>query len=368
MFRIFTFIPSPYQRQTFRALFEADLIERVFYLSGHSFDRKWPRSDLWEFEEILRGCVIDISSQPYPLNFAMKLPPPKNVCTIVSGYTYLFHQFMMRLLHAMDRRWVFWGERPGLNGNKNVLRGHIRRHLQGPLGSANAIVAMGTVSKISYEQLFPSQSVFNIPYFCDLENFRRASLMASRDCGEICILFSGQLVQRKGVDILIRAFVELCRQTGPIGQRLRLSILGDGPERETLRRLVPSDIERQVDFLGHRRQADLPSIFASSDIFCLPSRHDGWGLVVNEALASGLPIVVSDAVGAGFDLVENGRNGLVTSTDDVASLRRALVELVCSEKLRRDMSIQSSRIAESWGLDEAVRRWREVHEHVFQRD
>ena len=59
-------------------------------------------------------------------------------------------------------------------------------------------------------------------------------------------------------------------------------------------------------------------------VFVLPSRHDGWGVVVNQALAAGLPVITSDAVGAGLDLVENGVNGMCVAANDVEALYRAL--------------------------------------------
>ena len=65
-----------------------------------------------------------------------------------------------------------------------------------------------------------------------------------------------------------------------------------------------------------------------SDVFVLPSRHDGWGVVVNQALAAGLPIITTDAVGAGLDFVENGVNGICVPANNVNALFNAMETIV----------------------------------------
>ena len=96
-------------------------------------------------------------------------------------------------------------------------------------------------------------------------------------------------------------------------------------------------------FLGHRAPAELPGLFAEADAFVLPSRHDGWGVVINEALGAGLPIIVSDGVGAAHDLVTHGVNGLITPAGDACALRDALVLLAC-DPLRRRAMADASRV------------------------
>ena len=77
--------------------------------------------------------------------------------------------------------------------------------------------------------------------------------------------------------------------------------------------------------LGFRNQTELPGLYAAADVLVLPSDGDEtWGLVVNEAFACGLPAVVSDAVGCGPDLVEEGATGAVFALDDVGSLQTRL--------------------------------------------
>ena len=99
-------------------------------------------------------------------------------------------------------------------------------------------------------------------------------------------------------------------------------------------------------------------------MFVLPSRHDGWGVVVNEAIGAGLPIIVSDRVGA-RDLVENGVNGFITIAGNVDSLASALFKLARSHALRESFGRSSANRAAQWDVDEGVRRWVELSDQVL---
>jgi glycosyltransferase involved in cell wall biosynthesis len=259
----------------------------------------------------------------------------------------------MRYLAWTGKPFMFWGEIPGFLDRGPVGR-FMRSQLQSPLKAACGIAAIGEVAEKAYQRLFPKKQVFNIPYFCDLDPYRSAASANRKQPSEkLEIIFSGQLIDRKGVDVLLAAFARVGRENA----RLHLRLLGSGPKGDHYRSMVPQEIANRIDFAGHVDPQELPEIFAKADIFCLPSRHDGWGVVVNEALGAGLPIIVSDKVGAGADLVQHGRNGLITSAGDVDALADALRLLGSDDNLRASMAEESRIISEDWGIDEGVRRW-----------
>jgi len=88
-------------------------------------------------------------------------------------------------------------------------------------------------------------------------------------------------------------------------------------------------------------------------------------VVVNEALGAGLPIIVSDAVGAGRDLVRDGYNGIVTSAEDINALADALLRIGADHDLRSKMAENSREMAKSWGLEEGARRWEKAVRNVL---
>ena len=132
---------------------------------------------------------------------------------------------------------------------------------------------------------------------------------------ERVFLFSGSLIARKGVDLLVAAFARLAQEF----PNVRLRIVGDGELRV---------VSERVDFVGFRDWQELPREYAAADVLCVPSRYDGWGLVVPEGLASGLPVIATDRMGAALEFVETGRNGWLISAGDEEALLSAMREAV----------------------------------------
>lgn len=132
------------------------------------------------------------------------------------------------------------------------------------------------------------------------------------------ILYVGQLIVRKRVDLLLKAFSQLGMPTA------HLRIIGQGKEAQDLQQLASElGIAERVSFSPSMPNAAIASAMAAADVLVLPSRFDGWGAVVNEALMVGTPVICSDRCGAS-DVIENGRNGYVFEANNVRSLRERL--------------------------------------------
>jgi glycosyltransferase involved in cell wall biosynthesis/O-antigen/teichoic acid export membrane protein len=151
----------------------------------------------------------------------------------------------------------------------------------------------------------------------------------------------GRLDPQKGLDLLVRAFARL---RGPA----TLALAGAGPEEARLRALVASlGLDERVVLLGRRQ--DVPRVLAALDVFCMPSRWEGFGLALVEAMAAGLPVVAS-AVDSLPEVLADG--GLLVAPDDVDALARALDDLLASPS-RRAASFDVSAMVAGW---EAVYR------------
>src|SRR5262249_5970272 len=122
---------------------------------------------------------------------------------VLSDYSALTTQIAMRYLTRRRKPWVFWGEIPGLRRQGRLTR-FIRHRLQRPIrGGAVAIAAIGSLAVAFYQKHFPEIPVFNIPYFCDLAPFRAAATQRGNEKGPaVGVLFSGQFIERKGIDVL----------------------------------------------------------------------------------------------------------------------------------------------------------------------
>ena len=283
--------------------------------------------------------------------------------TVVSDYSAPTAQLAMRTLARRDEPFVFWGEAPGFQARGKV-GSWVRRQLQAPLKNTAAIAAIGSRATGIYQDLFPQKQIYNIPYFCDLVPYEAAAnLSPPKKTDDVNVLFSGQLIERKGVETLLDAFL-VAHEKCP---NLALKILGGGPLRERLEERIPSHLKDRISLLGHVEPNEIPPIFASCDVFCLPSQYDGWGVVVNEALGAGLPVIVSDAVGAGHDLVDHDVNGFVVKAGDERSLADALTNIADSSRRDR-MTIAARDAREKWSLDRGAQLWLSVVEDVLERE
>ncbi|MBU4414228.1 MAG: glycosyltransferase [Proteobacteria bacterium] len=155
-------------------------------------------------------------------------------------------------------------------------------------------------------------------------------LIAERSLnGKRIVLFVGRLVKIKGVDRLLKAFIEVSKS---VPDSL-LVIVGDGPERLTLEKLaLRSGIKEQVIFEGRLEGADLLVWYLLGDLFVLPSHHEPYGAVVNEALMAGMPVLCSNRAGAS-DLICEGKNGYIFDPYDTSRLARLIIEQLRNKSL-----------------------------------
>ncbi len=143
----------------------------------------------------------------------------------------------------------------------------------------------------------------------------------------VVVLFVGKLTARKGAAALIQAYAKIHDHHGEAW----LVIAGAGGEESRLKALVAEMGLSRVLFAGFTNQTELPKVYAAADIFVLPAAgHEPWGLVVNEAMAAGLPVIVSDEVGAAPDLVRGKGTGIVYHRGDIDALAQALRVLIQS--------------------------------------
>jgi len=132
------------------------------------------------------------------------------------------------------------------------------------------------------------------------------------------VLYVGQLVERKGVIQLLKVLDKL--RDSEIG----LLIIGSGPQEVKLREFCLVQNLHNVFFEGFQQQESLPHYYAMADIFILPSFKEVWGLVVNEALASGLYVLCSNRTGVAHDLIKEGWNGRTFDPHDVDQLAKLI--------------------------------------------
>jgi glycosyltransferase involved in cell wall biosynthesis len=188
----------------------------------------------------------------------------------------------------------------------------------------------------------PEERLFFSPHCIDNDSFAlRAGNQTRHDeprgaAGTKFVLFVGKLVERKRPFDMIRALALL----GAQGFRATAVFVGSGELEDSLRREASNNGVATI-FHGFQNQSRLPSLYAAADLLVLPSDHqETWGLVVNEAMACGVPAVVSDAVGCGPDLIEAGSTGAVFPLGNISALAEAIQATLALEpsSVRRHLS------------------------------
>jgi glycosyltransferase involved in cell wall biosynthesis len=188
------------------------------------------------------------------------------------------------------------------------------------------------------------------PYAVDVESFRAGSRLTAQEraaarsrlglqAGERAVLAVAKLNPREAPSDLLRALPHL-------PEDVRLLVAGDGPARLELERLAAELGPGRVRFLGYVPYAELPVLYAAADLFVHAASEERWGVSVAEALACGLPVVASSRVGAGRDLVADGKNGWIYPAGDVPGLARRTAGALALD--RQAVAAASREILAGW--------------------
>ncbi len=167
------------------------------------------------------------------------------------------------------------------------------------------------------------------------------------------VLFIGQFIPRKGIDILLEAWARKAAD----GQ---LVLIGGGDLEEAYRTQIEKLGLTDVQIRGFLPKEQVFQYYKAADLFVLPTREDIWGLVINEAMACGLPVISTDRCIAACELIENERNGFVVKTESVGELTAALDRLLSASDLRSRISENNLQKIRPYTLDNVVKKHREV--------
>ena len=218
------------------------------------------------------------------------------------------------------------------------------------VGAFDAALVAGTPQRdYALELGIPPSHAFTPVDVVDNERFARlaAASRADRPAGDARrFLTVSRLTPRKGVDVLLEAYARYRDQTPDPWD---LEVVGDGPERAALEATAGPG----VTFAGFVQGDAVGRAYGRADAFVLPSLADPWGLVVNEAMAASLPVVVSEGAGCAPDLVEPGRNGWTAPPGDAGALAACLSRVADLEAdARAAMGERSREIVAGYGLDD----------------
>jgi glycosyltransferase involved in cell wall biosynthesis len=243
---------------------------------------------------------------------------------------------------------------PAVAAAKRLTLGALLPRIHGAL-------AIGTLNREFYLAYgVPDDRIFWVPYAVDNARFRaeaarwqpsrpalRAALGLPPDLP--VVLYAGKLIPRKRPLDLLEAYARIAAD-----HPAALVLLGEGMERPRLEAAIARHGLPHVRITGFVNLSEIGRYYAAADVLVLPSEYEPWGLVLNEGMCFGLPVVASDAVGAAPDLVRAEDNGFVYAAGDVAALAHALRRLLGDPALRARMGARSREIVAGFSYDADV--------------
>ncbi len=241
-----------------------------------------------------------------------------------------------------------------------------------------AVLPIGTLNEQYWRHYFGDDvPLFPMPYAVDNAYFQRKSQEAqatrrelqrelNMEEGRPVILFASKLQPRKLCGDLLEAYRRFLSNIAPEHSPYLL-IVGDGEERVALEEQASSSGLKDVRFCGFRNQSEMPRFFDLCSVFVLPSRHEPWGLIVNEVMNARRPVILSDDVGCQPDLITDGVEGFVFPVGDVAALTAALQRMFATPETAARMGQAAFERISNWSFEEDIVALRKAIAHVTHR-
>lgn len=191
-------------------------------------------------------------------------------------------------------------------------------------------VKKSCIKRYRFSSLLEIDILPKLPTENEKECIRRKLNMTEK----IVLLSVGRFIFCKGYDILLKAVKDF--------NEIGVYIVGDTPTNEYLEIIKQYGI-KHVHFEGFKTKNELKDYYVAADFFVLPTRGDVWGLVVNEAMACGLPVITTNKCNAGLELIQNGYNGYIVNSEDVEDLKKAISIMKSSFSDLKDNSLSTIR-------------------------
>jgi glycosyltransferase involved in cell wall biosynthesis len=296
--------------------------------------------------------------------------PPQTDCAdwrerihVVPGYGCRFLLRLSWFLSQQRQPWVHWSEHswPTLRALatfpvKRVYGGLVRRRALGAF-------AIGDLARSEFVRWgIPAARIRFLPYAVEglgAQPVAPATALHPR------FLFLGQLIPRKGIDVLLMAMKQVIAASPDAHLELAGVDRSEGAYPQQAQQL---GLAKAVTFSGMVPAGAVAAVLSRSDVLVLPSRHDGWGVVLNEAASAGRAIIASEGCGAAHHLVMPGINGFRFPTGDPAALAGAMLEYCRDERLAARHGAASLQVFRDFTPERNAQRFEEGLDSLLQSD
>ncbi|QAA34735.1 glycosyltransferase family 4 protein [Clostridium manihotivorum] len=357
-----TTVPAPYKVQFFNELGKLCDLTVIFELDNVSYrEKSWMETNFEHFTPIfLKGFKIRDKRISFGVISSIK---KNNYDFIIIGVYSTVSQMIAQLYMKHKRIPYIISSDGGLIKQERRVIYNIKKYF---IGSAQAWLSTGKTTNdylvhygadINRVYTYPFTSisekdVLNEP----VTNYEKGSLRKKLNIAENKVIISvGQFIYRKGYDILLKACMNLDKSIG-------VYIVGGKPTEEYINMQKEMKLTN-VHFVDFMEKTQLAEYYKSADLFVLPTREDIWGLVVNEAMAYGLPVITTDKCVAGIEMVHEQENGALVNSDDEKQLFAAIREFMVG--MNEKVSFASLNVAQKYTIESMAERHNEIFESIL---
>ena len=357
--------PTQYEGPLYRKLYNDEGLElQVYYQSflgvSGECDKEMDIEVKWDVP-VLSGYPYTFIKDCGILGFFRLLIKDKLDCLIIHGYRN-WSSIVALCSSSLSRRPVIHIGDSILIYPTPLFKKIVKR-IAFPLlfKAMDAFLAVGSLSRQFFMYYgVPDEKIFLFPYAVDNDFFEKhvEGLRARKDEMKMglglpedipTILSVLKFIDRERPLDLLEAYKLLTK-----GMSAALVLVGDGPQNELIRKYIEENELEYVRLPGYVKYSELRDFYSIADVFVHPGIFECWGLSVNEAMASGLPIITSDLVGSSYDLIRNGENGYIYPAKDVEALAFYLESVISNLDLAKEMGRVSKTIIHSWSYDECI--------------
>lgn len=346
-------LPSHHQSHFFSSLRKSGINLSVRYYDDISLNHErsaqgWSRPELHPQDKVVSAKLSSLETVSFW----------QSAIHVVPGYGHPFLRKLGAFLSKNECEWVHWSEcsHPGIRW----WGGYPRKHTYARLVSKYSLgaFAQGIMAERDFERWgIPSNKIAFLPYvtYENTSSSKEDQDLAMVLNGRQSFLYVGTQSHRKGIDIAINAFSSIDKTKR---KNWAFVIVGkdltNGKYFELVKRLALTD---DVIFIPAVASEKVHAIMKCCDVFILPSRFDGWGVVLNEAAMAGLALIGSNCAGASHHLIEPGSNGFRFPKGDIHALRCAMLAYIRNPTLIKNHGKASLDIAADYTPDRNAQRF-----------
>ena len=268
---------------------------------------------------------------------------------LCGGYNYVASWGALWWARNRKVPFLLWSESNGEDQRRQLpavefLKRQFLRRCSGFVVPGRAAFDYLKGQQVSDQPIFMAPNAVDNKAFANASKAARARATVHREelgLPQRYYLFVGRLVPEKGVFELVNAYAKLSAQ---LRQQIGLVVVGDGPIRQQMQQLAAGVSPGNIVFSGFVHQEELGIYYGLAEALVLPTYTDTWGMVVNEAMACGLPVIVSRLAGCTTELIRDGWNGFLIAPKDVDSLGSAMKQIGEAPGLCRRMGENSAQL------------------------